>query len=280
MSITKVALLYLILIISTSSASIANAQSGKFQNYPIKSLNQLQDSQTTEEYLSELSLDSGTRVTIIAPNYWTDIAEEFKTKLREYHVEFQDLFGNIPPFHSTVRIMEENDFFLKTRAPRWTNALFFKNEIMIPLGNEYDFESIHKALKHEFSHAAINSLTKGRCPGWMDEGLAQWIEGQENPALAKALERWLDTHQPIRLTLLQGGFTKLKTEMVPAAYAQSLFTINSMISSFGFEGIQEYFKMLRLNYNDMHAFEKSFNISKVDYERYLRALLEKWHKNR
>lgn len=277
MLIRKAVLLYLILLLSSTTAL---GQSGKYQNIFYKNQVKLDQKEETKEFNSKLTFRTGTKVTIIAPEYWSDIAEIFKTKLEEYHTELEDLFGNIPAFSSTVRIMEENDFFVKTRAPRWTNALFFKNEIMIPLNKEYDFDSIQKALKHEFSHAAINSLTNGRCPGWLDEGLAQWVEGQENPALAKALENWLDEHQAIRLTLLQGGFTKLRTEMVPAAYAQSLFTVNSIISSFGFEGIQEYFKLLRLNYNEPQAFEKSFNISKVDYERYLRALLEKWHKNR
>lgn len=263
----------LLLIVAFSQISFA--QSGKYR--PSSDISKTKSYKSNVKYDTYKLLIGNGDITLLAPEQYNYITKIFKKKLLEYNDEFTKLFGEIPKFNVKIELMPDKYFFQKTNAPNWTNALYYKNSVMIPLGDNIDLNSILKALKHEYSHAVINSLTSGRCPGWLDEGLAQWVEGEENPALSVALNDWLTTNKPIPLSMLQGGFTKLKSDMVPAAYAQSLFSVNAVISAFGLEKLQVFFKKLREGESQHMAFQDSFSISILDYQRYLKKLLFKWH---
>lgn len=269
-------LIYIFAIIVVSNQH-AIAQSGKYSTSKNKvlSFNNLK----TNTVRSHKLLIKNNSITLNVPNRFEELTSLIKDKLFEYHSEFELLFGEIPKDDVVIKIMDESHFFEKTGAPKWTNALYYRNSVMIPIGAELNLESTLKALKHEYLHSVIDSLTNGRCPGWLDEGLAQWVEGEENPALAEALDQWLKVNQPVSLSLLQGGFTKLRNDMVPAAYAQSLFGVNAIIKAFGLDSLKEYFKKLKNGKSQNIAFQESFNITIVDYQRYLNKLLYKWHRH-
>ncbi|NLF24578.1 MAG: hypothetical protein GX589_02825 [Deltaproteobacteria bacterium] len=225
-----------------------------------------------------VTLPNDTQVILIAPTAWRGLNHTLAELIKSEHAHFSHLLGPIPQFDLTVMLMEEEAFFKLTRAPRWTNALYFKGRITIPLAakGELDQTNLMRAVKHEFAHAVINAFSRGRCPGWLDEGLAQWAEGPENPALRPALAQWLKSRGPVPLNLLQGGFTKLDLAMVPAAYAQSLFITKLIIRSFGFKVISKYLEELRREADQSIAFKKSFGFNEQHFERMAGLALSDW----
>jgi hypothetical protein len=174
--------------------------------------------------------------------------------------------------------MEEEEFFELTGAPKWTNAMFFRGQIILPIAKSkpVDIENLNRSMKHEYTHAILSALSGGNLPGWIDEGLAQWFEGEESPGLRTALREWLKTNEPVSLSLLQGGFTKLKPEMVPAAYAQSLLATRLVADKYGFPAIANYFLLLRDGVEKEAAFETAFAISLKDFEAQLDRALKRW----
>lgn len=225
-----------------------------------------------------VNLQDGSRLTLISPRRWSDIAEEITSELTRAHQRLTALFGTIPPFRSSVRLMDEKAFYDLTGAPGWTNAMFFRGEIIIPLSKTQpiDLDNIHRSVKHEYTHAVLSALSKGRIPGWMDEGLAQWAEGEENPALRSTLKHYLQKNEPVPLSLLQGGFTKLEPKMVPAAYAQSLLAMQAMIKAYGITKITNYLTLLRDDLDKRVAFEAAFGIQHEQFEQKLSATLKAW----
>ena len=229
---------------------------------------------------SPVTLEGGAKLTIVTPERWSDVSMRVSDGIVRMHRRYTALLGEIPAFSSAVRLMDEDTFYLTTGAPRWTNAMYFRGEIIIPLSlrGAVDLSAVERSLRHEYTHAVINSISKGRCPGWLDEGMAQWAEGQENPALRPALYEWLGYNSPLELRLLQGGFTRLDPDMVAAAYAQSLFAANTMINTFGFTPISSYFSKLRDNVERREAFRQAFNLSVGDFEGRLNDALVSWRK--
>lgn len=225
-----------------------------------------------------IDLADGSHLTLISPHHWSDIAEEILQELTQTHQRLGELFGSIPPFRSSIRLMDERAFYELTGAPGWTNAMFFRGEIIIPLSQAQpiDLDNIHRSVKHEYTHAVLSALSHGSIPGWIDEGLAQWIEGDENPALRNTLKQYLHKHQPVSLSLLQGGFTKLEPTMVPAAYAQSLLAVQAMINAYGLPKIATYLSLLREAREKEDAFRMAFKISTTEFERRLGATLVTW----
>lgn len=227
-----------------------------------------------------LDLADGSKLTLISPSHWSDLAEELVISLNRTHDEYTERFERIPAFSSAIRLMDEEAFYELTGAPTWTNAMFFRGEIIIPLSNSkpIDIDNLDRSVRHEFTHAILSSMSGGQIPGWIDEGIAQWAEGQEHPALRKALKSWLKDHEPVPLERLQGGFTKLEPAVVPAAYAQSLLASKAMIKAFGFKKIGNYLTLLRKEVDAPLAFESAFGLTLEDFEEKLGESLKTWAK--
>lgn len=228
--------------------------------------------------LEPLNLRGGSTLTLISPQSWTPLAEKIRAVLKTTHEHYSSLLGEIPAFSTAIRLMDEETFFAATGAPRWTNAMYYKNQIIIPLAetSAIDIDSLTRAVKHEYTHAVVHALSNGRCPGWLDEGLAQWAEGSENPALQPALRKWVRARGIVPLKFLQGGFTRLEDKMVPAAYAQSLYSAYVMLDSFGFDDLRVYLDELRQGASKADAFKKSFGLSESKFESQLGLSLKRW----
>jgi hypothetical protein len=198
--------------------------------------------------------------------------------LERTHSHYETLFGEIPGFAVTVRLLDEETFFLSTGAPRWTNALYYRGQIMIPLPvtSQIDFDNVSRSVRHEYTHAVIHALSNGKTPGWIDEGLAQLAEGLENPALRQALYDFLRSNQPVSFQLMQGGFTKLESGMVAAAYAQSLIAAEALVETFGFSKLRRYFTALRGDSDHHEAFRRVFGMPEHVFEDRFVRKLNRW----
>lgn len=273
MTLTTVAV-----VASTLVSAIASAQPAVTSGQaPVRARYASPERDSTLRFLP-LTLEDGSRLTLISPKHWSDIAEEISSELHRTHQELTKLFGAIPPFRSSVRLMDEPSFYELTGAPGWTNAMFFRGEIIIPLSTSkpIDLDNLHRSVKHEYSHAILSALSGGAIPGWIDEGLAQWLEGEENPALRNSLRHYLKRSNPVPLKLLQGGFTRLEPAMVPAAYAQSLLAVQAMIKAYGIDKIAMYLDLLRNEEDKEVAFVAAFGISQSDFEYKLHTTLRQW----
>jgi hypothetical protein len=228
--------------------------------------------------VTPVNLADGSRLTVISPTQWSSISTDLLRELRSSHREHSARLGRIPAINTSIRLMDEGSFFEYTGAPSWTNALFFRGQILIPLSvtQPIDLDNVRRSVKHEYTHAVIFSLSGGKAPGWFDEGIAQWSEGEENPALRAALKGYLQDHEPVPLRLLQGGFTKLDEKMVPAAYAQSLLATKALIEVYGFDLVSAYLSMMRAGTAPDIAFETAFRTSSTRFEEKLSSSLKKW----
>lgn len=227
-----------------------------------------------------LSLAGGSSLTLFSPQEWGPVGTKLTKTLESAHQHFSILLGDIPSIDISLRLMPEESFYQNTGAPRWTNALYYRNQIIIPMpnANDIDMDNISRSIRHEYTHAIIHALSAGRCPGWLDEGLAQWAEGNENPALRPALSYYLQSNPPVPLSMLQGGFTRLDRNMVAAAYAQSLIATHALMQTFGFPAIRHYFNALKNGSEKRRAFSNSFRISEGDFEERLDGRLLLWSK--
>jgi len=228
--------------------------------------------------VTALELSGGSSLKVISPAAFGPWRATLTSVLESAHRRLTSLFGEIPSFATSLRLMDVETFHLMTGAPYWTNALFYKGQILIPVSDisSEELENLARSVRHEYVHAVIHALAAGQCPGWLDEGLAQWAEGPENPALRPALARYLEHMPPLPLKLLQGGFTRLDRSMVAAAYAQSLIAAQATIDTFGFAKIRQFFDQLRAGHEYSRAFSQSFGMNEKTFENKLHLKLKHW----
>lgn len=217
--------------------------------------------------------------TVVSARSFGDLPDRVYRTMISMNEEMARLFGEAPHFAVSIELLDENAFFEQTGAPSWTNALYFDGRILVPVPEPLDsavLENLTRSVKHEFTHAYIYAAGGGKCPGWLDEGIAQWVEGPVNPLLQKILARHLQSAAAIPMAWLQQGFTKLDTKIVGAAYGQSLFAANSLMRSYGVQKVGGYLALMRQGANPADAFQRSFNLSYESFEKQLDVALQEW----
>lgn len=115
-----------------------------------------------------------------------------------------------------------------TRAPGWVGALN-DGRIRIPVqGLTSVTPELARVLKHELTHSFVTEKTHGRSPVWLQEGVAQWMEGKRSGDSAAGLVALYDRHEDPSLALLEGTWMSLPTEVAAQAYAWSLAIVEAL----------------------------------------------------
>jgi tetratricopeptide (TPR) repeat protein len=85
--------------------------------------------------------------------------------------------GEAPRERVTVILYDTVQFQAVARVHGWVTGLF-DGKIRVPVGGALPpLRELERILVHEYAHAAIHDLTRGRAPRWLQEGLAQALEG-------------------------------------------------------------------------------------------------------
>ena len=108
-----------------------------------------------------------------------DMAAAVMDFLEEQFWTLSARFDHSPPQPITVLLYPTRQFRDVTQAPDSVAGLY-DGKIRVPLGGLKRVDSVAKAvLVHELTHAVVHSKTRGNCPKWLHEGLAQLSEGRQ-----------------------------------------------------------------------------------------------------
>jgi tetratricopeptide (TPR) repeat protein len=145
-------------------------------------------------------------------------------------------FGGEPRASIPVVLYTSQDFFDVTRAPGWVGALN-DGQIRIPLrGMNSVTPLLARILRHELAHSFINQATQGRCPQWLNEGMAQLLEPRSLRGGA-TLAQLFKADREIPLNALESGFASFSGERAQLAYMESLATVSYIRDRYGMSDV-------------------------------------------
>ena len=181
------------------------------------------------------------------------MARNYLKHLNDAAVEVERFFNYTPKERVTLVIVPKSKFLHVLNAPAWAAGHYnnYRREIRLPFEDDSkaqisDIEKLKNILRHEYAHAIINELSGGKCPNWLNEGLAQLAEGEGSyPHNEAFLKKWLKNNPPLSMAELTHSPNNLSSNAVNTYYAQSLFLTKQLINKYGKYKVMSYLKGLK-----------------------------------
>jgi len=169
-------------------------------------------------------------------------SEAFRAQiLATLESDYDDLvrdLGNPPHDNIVVTLYTEQAFFDVTRAPTWSGAIN-DGKLRIPVsGLSSMTPELAHVLKHELAHSFITQLSGGRCPPWLHEGIAQFLEPKSLGGDGHQLSLLFKAQRNIPLNALEGSFLQFSGAQAYIAYAESLAAVSYINDAYGMSDIQ------------------------------------------
>jgi predicted negative regulator of RcsB-dependent stress response len=160
-----------------------------------------------------------------------DLAREILRNLEDDFTDLESQLEYTPPEQIAVILYTEQAFADITRAPGWVGALN-DGRLRIPVqGLTSVTPDLAHVLKHELTHSFVGQKTHGRAPTWVQEGIAQWMEGKRSGYAASALLQAASQGALPNLHSLEGSWMGMPSNTVAFAYPWSLAVIESVLQA-------------------------------------------------
>jgi hypothetical protein len=166
------------------------------------------------------------------------LAREMIRTLEAHFSAIESELNYTPPEPIGVILYTRQAFADITRAPGWAGALN-DGRIRVPVqGLTQLTPELSRVLKHELTHSFVRQKTRAKAPTWLQEGLAQWMEGKRSGANAQVLLQVYDAKQAMSLGDLEAPWLRFSNDVAGYAYAWALANIEYIVQTEGMTGVE------------------------------------------
>ena len=165
------------------------------------------------------------------------LARNILHTLERHYGAIESELSYSPPDSIGVILYTQQAFADITQVPNWVGALN-DGRIRVPVqGLSEVTPELSRVLKHELTHSFVQQKTLGHAPTWIQEGLAQWMEGKRSDLNAAALVAIYQNDPALAMRHYQGDWMKFSNEAVNAAYAWALANVEYIVQSGGMNDV-------------------------------------------
>jgi tetratricopeptide (TPR) repeat protein len=208
-------------------------------------------------------------------NATPQLAADVLRTLEEHFRTLQSELRVTPEEPIAVVLYTRETFRDVTRAPGWADGAN-DGRIRVPVqGMSSVSDQLSRILMHELTHSFIRQKTQGRCPQWLDEGLAQWMEGIRSESTAPLLVAAYEQGRSPALKQLEGSWTGFSGRHAFFAYAWSLAAVESIIANSSMWGIERLLGSLSAGSSVESAVGSALQTNYADLDRSVADYLRK-----
>lgn len=163
---------------------------------------------------------------------------EILNTLETHYNELVGELGVAPRATISVSLYTSQAFFDVTQAPSWAGAVY-DGKLRIPVeGLSGVTPELSRVIKHEMAHAFINQITRGRCPQWLNEGVAMSVEPRNLGSLGSRLQQVYAAERQMPLSALEGSWMGFSHSQAGLAYYEGLAGVLYIRDTYGMSDIQ------------------------------------------
>ena len=167
-----------------------------------------------------------------------ELARDVLKTLESEFDEISSTLSYVPPEPIGVILYTNQTFMDITRAPSWSGALN-DGRIRVPVeGLTSMTDELARVLKHELTHSFVGQKTGGRCPVWLQEGIAQFMEGKRSRRNAGSLISAYEHHMEFSLASYETSWLSLPRDTASNAYAWSLAVVETIVTVNGIDDLE------------------------------------------
>jgi len=171
-----------------------------------------------------------------------DLQQQVLATMEDAYRDLASQLGYEPSENIIVILYTQKEFIDITEAPSWAGAIN-DGKLRIPIrGVTVMNPDLARVLKHELTHSFLRSLAGGRCPTWLNEGMAELMEPRSSGIYAQPLAALFQQRREIPFSVLEHPFIRFSDAQAQVAYAESLSAVEYLRERYS---IGEVVRMLR-----------------------------------
>jgi len=182
--------------------------------------------------------------------------------------------GHFPQVIIPVAIYKKSDFKAVTNAPDWSGGVF-DGKIRVPFGKIREVTPAMRAiLFHEYVHAVVYDITRGNCPLWLNEGIAEYFGRRLYDPRQSSTSKGLNSRNT-DFRKLEKGFGNLSGADAEIAYMQSYSMVSYMATTYGLHRITLILSGLGKGMSLDEAIKSALGDYSLDYD----GLVREWRES-
>jgi tetratricopeptide (TPR) repeat protein len=205
------------------------------------------------------------------PDVSASLALEILEALEKAYNQVGAEMGRFPEARIPVVIYKRGDFKTVTDSPDWSGGVY-DGTIRLPFGTMTELTpAMRGILFHEYAHVVVFEVTRGRCPVWLNEGIAE-IFGRSQYARNLPEHHAGRSGQVADMRKLEGSFGGLAAKDALIAYQQSYSLVNYLVANYGWYRVTQILTALGSGRNFEEALSETFKDYNLDYS----GLIREW----
>jgi tetratricopeptide (TPR) repeat protein len=205
----------------------------------------------------------------------TEAARTVLNALEDAYRRVGARFAYYPLERLEVVLYPDQTFREVTGSPHWSGGIY-DGRIKMPIGGlARGSERLARTVRHEYAHAAIVTLSKGKTPVWLNEGLAQVAEETGDEGRSNRLRMAVADGSIMSLGELEGGFTRFDRDQASLAYSQAYFTAKWLLDHKGAYNVRRLLEAMATADSTDAAFRQALGMPYAEVERHVLAALER-----
>jgi tetratricopeptide (TPR) repeat protein len=180
--------------------------------------------------------------------------------------------GHFPEARVPVAIYKRADYKDVTASPDWSGGVY-DGTIRLPFGAMSEITPPMRAvLFHEYAHVVVFDLTRGNCPVWLNEGIAEIFGRKQftHPAAVAGQAAMKGAGTDIRR--LEGSFGGLSSNEAARAYQQSYSLVSYLVTTYGWHRVNAILAGLGKGMNITAAIAAALQDYSLSYD----GLIKEW----
>jgi tetratricopeptide (TPR) repeat protein len=180
--------------------------------------------------------------------------------------------GLFPEARVPVAVYTRADYKTVTDSPDWSGG-FYDGTIRLPFGALKEITpALRGILFHEYAHVVVFELTRGNCPLWLNEGIAEMFGRTQQNYPMTVLGRAARTGSLSDFRKLEAGFGSFSSSEAGLAYQQSYSLVNYMVKSYGWHRVKQILSGL----GQGMTFDAAISTALTDYNLSYDRLVLEW----